>query len=75
MFREHDQIILTADIPAKGLKSGDVGTIALAHETGDGYEVEFVNLDGDAIAIISLTSKEMRPTSKKDIPHVRELAA
>ena len=75
MFKENDTIILKSDIPNKGLQAGDIGTIALVHETGDGYEVEFVNLDGETIAIVSLTSNEMRPTSKKDIPHVRELAA
>jgi hypothetical protein len=75
MFKENGTIVLKVDIPDKGLKSGDIGTVALVHESGDGHEVEFVNFDGETIAIISLTSKDMRPTSKRDIPHVRELAA
>ena len=35
MFKENDTIILKEDIPAKGLKAGDIGTVALVHETGD----------------------------------------
>ena len=27
MFKEHDIIVLTADIPGEGLEAGDIGTI------------------------------------------------
>ncbi len=38
MFKELDSVVLTEDVPAHGLKRGDVGTIVLLH--GDlGYEV------------------------------------
>jgi len=30
-IREHDLVVLTADIPAEGLEQGDVGTVVLVH--------------------------------------------
>jgi hypothetical protein len=45
------------------------------HEKGKGYEVEFTTLDGETIAIITLTAKQVRPSKPKEIAHVRDLAA
>ena len=33
-IREHDLVVLTADIPEENLKQGDVGTVVLLHRAG-----------------------------------------
>lgn len=73
MLREHHNVVLTRDLPEHGLKSGDVGTIVLVHPAG-GYEVEFMTLDGETIAVTSLATEEVRPIARREIAHVREIA-
>ena len=73
MIKEHDIVVLTEDIPAEGLTAGDVGTVVHIHNQGEGYEVEFVTLAGQTIAVVSLLARQVRPVSKQDISHVREL--
>ena len=72
MIEELDSVILTADLPQYGLKSGDIGTVVLVH--GDkGYEVEFMTLDGETIAVVSVTAKQIRLAGQREIAHVRVL--
>ena len=73
MIKEHDIIVLTEDVPDEGLTAGDVGTVVHIHNQGEGYEVEFVTLAGQTIAVASLLARQVRPVSKHDISHVREL--
>ena len=54
---EHDQIVLRKDLPEHGLRAGDIGTVILIHGKGGGYEVEFVALDGETIAVATLFRK------------------
>jgi hypothetical protein len=49
-IREHDLVVLTADIPEENLKQGDVGTVVLTHRAGAGYEAEFATLAGETLA-------------------------
>lgn len=74
MIRELDTVVLTTDLPAHGLKRGDVGTIALLHQAG-GYEVEFMTLDGETIAVLSLAVDQVRPIGRREIAHARPLPA
>jgi hypothetical protein len=72
MLKELDSIVLTEDVPTHGLKRGDVGTIVLLH--GDlGYEVEFVSLKGETLAVVSLTSRQVRPLGEREIAQAREV--
>ena len=73
MIKEHDIIVLTEDVPDEGLTAGDVGTVVHIHNQGEGYEVEFVTFAGQTIAVASLLARQVRPVSKHDISHVREL--
>ena len=73
MIKEHDLIVLTEDVPEEGLAAGDVGTVVHIHDQGEGYEVEFVTLAGQTIAVASLLARQVRPVSKRDLSHVREL--
>ena len=74
MIKEHDCIVLTQDIPDEGLQAGDVGTTVHIHRDGAAYEVEFVTLTGETVAVATVLSSQLRPVSKQDIAHVRELA-
>lgn len=74
MFKELDSVVLTEDVPAHGLKRGDVGTIVLLH--GDlGYEVEFVSLKGETLAVVSVTSRQVRPLGEREIAQARTVEA
>jgi hypothetical protein len=70
MIRELDRVVLTSDVPEHGLKTGDVGTVALVHD-GKGYEVEFVALDGETLAVVSLFPHQLRPIGNREIAHAR----
>jgi hypothetical protein len=72
--REHDCVILTADLSEEGLQKGDVGTVVHIHDNGAGYEVEFMTLGGETIAVATVLSGQLRPVGKRDLTHVRELA-
>lgn len=73
MIREHDCVVLTQDLPDEGLQTGDIGTVVHIHQGGAGYEVEFMTLAGETVAIATLLPPQVRPIAKRDIAHVREL--
>ena len=73
MIREHDCVVLTQDLPDEGLQTGDIGTVVHIHQGGAGYEVEFMTLAGETVAIATLLSPQVRPIAKRDIAHAREL--
>lgn len=74
MIREHDCIVLTSDITDDGLQAGDVGTVVHIHRDGAAYEVEFVTLTGQTVAVATVLPSQLRPVSQRDISHARELA-
>ena len=71
MIVELDRVILTTDISKYSLEQGDIGTVVLVHQDGKGYEVEFVTLDGETVAIVSLLAAQVRPISSREIVHAR----
>ena len=73
MIKEHDRIVLNTPLPCEGLEPGDVGTVVHVYEDGKAYEVEFVTLDGHTAAVAILEAAQVRPVSRRDITHVREL--
>ena len=75
MIKEHDAIILTEDLPGEGLQAGDIGTVVHVHQNGVGYEVEFMTLAGETIAVVTLMASQVRPVARRDIAHARELSA
>ena len=72
-IKEHDCVVLTADLPEEKLKSGDVGTVVHIHNAGAAYEVEFMTLDGRTVAVTTVMSNQLRPVSSRDLSHAREL--
>jgi Domain of unknown function (DUF4926) len=70
MIKELETVVLTADLPKHGLKAGDLGTVVLVHTHG-GYEVEFMTLDGETMAVLSLSPDQVRPVARREIAHAR----
>ena len=73
-FCEHDRVVLVKDVPAEKLAAGDVGTIVHVHTDGRAYEVEFVALDGETVAVVTLEPGQVRPVEHREITHARRVA-
>jgi hypothetical protein len=63
MIKEHDCVVLTEDLPEEKMRSGDMGTVVHIHQGGAGYEVEFMTLTGETVAVITLLPTQVRPIS------------
>ncbi|HEV3416992.1 MAG TPA: DUF4926 domain-containing protein [Pirellulales bacterium] len=74
MISELDTVVLTEDIREHGLKRDDIGTVVLRHDQG-GYEVEFVSLDGETLAVVSLRSEQIRSVGPREIAQARLVEA
>ena len=72
-IKELDCVVLLTDLPKEKLKAGDVGTVVLIHKNGAAYEVEFFTFAGETIAVATVDASKVRPISKRDVSHVREL--
>lgn len=74
MIQELERVVLTTDISEYGLKKGDVGTVVLVHQSNRGYEVEFVTLDGETVAVVSLSRNQLRSIGRREIAQARVMA-
>ncbi len=70
LINELDTVVLTTDLPEHGLQAGDLGTVALVHRPR-GYEVEFMTLDGETVAVASLSPDQVRPVGRRETAHAR----
>ncbi len=70
-MRELETVVLTEDLPSHGLKAGDLGTVVLVHRSGEAYEVEFVTLGGETVAVETLSASQVRPVKGGEMPHAR----
>jgi hypothetical protein len=71
MIQKLDSVVLTTDLPEYSLKRGDMGTVVLTHRDGQGYEVEFMTLDGETLAVVSLLASQVRPIGRREVAHAR----
>lgn len=74
MFKEHEHIVLTADVfgdEGEELKSGDVGTIIHIHPNQEALVVEFMSLNDDTVAIATVLPSQARPVTNADLTHSR----
>ncbi len=72
-MKELQEVVLNVDLPEYGLMQGDIGTIVLVHGEHEGYEVEFMTLKGETIAVVTLLPSQIRPIAPQEIAHVRAL--
>lgn len=74
MIKELDPVVLTRDLGERGLRTGDVGWVVTVHSGGAGFEVEFVTLAGETVAVETVTADQVRPVGRKEIAHARLVA-
>jgi hypothetical protein len=75
MIKEHDRVVLKRGISEEGLRAGDVGTVVHVYKKGEAFEVEFLTLHGETVAITTLDASQVRPVQKREITHARLLRA
>lgn len=67
--------ILTVDMPDEGLHSGDIGTIVEEHVVPGvkqtGYSVEFFDMTGRTVAVVTVPADNLRAPTPADRPSVR----
>ncbi|UFH55316.1 DUF4926 domain-containing protein [Spirosoma sp. KNUC1025] len=72
-MNEFDLVVLQEDVADGRLRAGDVGTILTVYNEGKAFEVEFVTLIGQAIAIETLLPHQIRPVRPSEIMAVRDM--
>ena len=75
MIEELETVVLTRDLPEYDLEAGDIGAVVLVHDSGRSYEVEFVTLSGDTIAVVTVTADQIRRIQEGEIAHARTIQA
>jgi hypothetical protein len=72
-------VILTRDIAERGLREGDVGTVVERHLVAavaeEGYSVEFFDMTGNTVAVVTVPVSAIRLPTPADRPAVRALSA
>jgi hypothetical protein len=69
-YRVLDTIVLDRDLPDRELRKGDLGAVVEVYEP-DGLEVEFVTASGRTAALVTLTTRDVRPVGDDDLVSVR----
>jgi ATP-dependent exoDNAse (exonuclease V) alpha subunit len=75
MFKDHDVVVLTENLPAYGLVKGDVGTIVDMFKDGQGFLVEFNDSVGRLVAMEPLAQAQVRKLGKHEVLVPRAKAA
>jgi Domain of unknown function (DUF4926) len=76
-FPLYSDVILLRDLPEEGLSVGDIGTVVDRHDVDGletGYSVEFFDMLGNTVAIVTLPMSCFRTPSSADRPTVRLMA-
>ena len=77
-FDMYGDVILTRDVP-HGVRAGDVGTVVERHVvpsvSEEGYSVEFFDMTGNTVAVVTSPASALRQPTPADRPAVRALSA
>ena len=68
-IHELDSVVLLRDVPAAGLRAGDLG--AVVHAYDGAFEVEFMTATGRTEAVLTLNAADVRLADDDDVPSVR----
>jgi Domain of unknown function (DUF4926) len=71
-IRVLDTVVLARDLPAHGLRVGDLGAVVEIYPP-DGLEVEFVTASGRTGALVTLHPSDVRRVADNDLVTVRTL--
>lgn len=76
-FPLYSDVILLVDLPDEGLNAGDIGTVVEAHHVPGletGYSVEFFDMLGNTVCVVTRPMSELRRSTHTDMPTVRFMA-
>ena len=73
-LRALDVVVLTRDVPAHGLRRGDLGAVVERYGP-DAIGVEFVAASGRTQALVTLHPSDLRPVADDDLVAVRPASA
>ena len=75
----YGDVILTRDVTERRLRAGDVGTVVGRHAVPDvpeeGYSIEFFDMTGQTVAVVTLPANALRLPTAADRAAVRALSA
>jgi hypothetical protein len=79
-FPLYSRVALTVDLPAEGIRRGDVATIVEHHAAPaagiePGYSVEVFNAIGETIAVLTLPESHVEALRRDEVLSVRSLAS
>lgn len=74
MFEALDTVVLSHNIEKYGLKKGDIGTVVHVYQENEAVEVEFITAKGKTVAVLTLTTSDVRSMERNEILHVRGFA-
>ncbi len=69
-----DVVVLTHDVPAHGLRRGDLGAVVEIYGT-DSIGVEFVTASGRTQALVTLHVNDLRAVDDDDLVAVRPVCS
>ena len=69
-----DVVVLTRDIPASGLRAGDLGAVVEIYGP-DSIGVEFVAASGRTQAVVTLRAADVREVADNDLVSVRPVGS
>jgi hypothetical protein len=75
-FSLYSDVILLIDLPEEDLYKGDIGTIVDIHHVPQletGYSVEFFDMLGNTVNVVTLPMSYFRLPTHADRPSIREL--
>lgn len=61
------------DSPGEGLRPGDNGTVVHICAGDEAYEMEFMALAGQTVAVVTLLPPQLRPVAPPDLARLREV--
>ena len=73
-FKLYSDVVLMRDVTDDHLRAGDIGTVVERHATANreiGYSVEFFDMLGNTIAVVTLPDSWLRVPTHADRPAVR----
>jgi hypothetical protein len=73
VIKEFDRVALTTDLPDFHLRAGDVGTVVDITPNGKQFTLEFINFDGDTIAVVPVEAAAVRAIGSREVTHARLL--
>ncbi len=78
-FPLYSRVAFAVDVPAEGIRKGDVATVVEHHpapalDMPEGYSVEVFNAVGDTFAVLTLPATDLEALRGDELLTVRSLA-